>query len=382
VDWLRRAWRAIATLDPRLVDLAIAIVLAAGGAAQLLLDGPQRPRNLVSALGIGLPLAWRRRFPVAALLAQIALATLGGRQPAPISSLAVFVGLYSVAAYARWAWAAPVIVVVGGLVLLVLVPASAQTVPSWASALVGGSALWLAGRAVRENRARADVLAERAEQLERERDLSTRLALAAERQRIARELHDIVAHSVSVMVVQAGAARTLLTREPPRATEALLAVESGGREALGELRRLLGLLTDADAEPALSPQPGLAQLERLVQRVGAAGLPVDLRVAGTPCQLPPGLDLAAYRIVQEALTNALKHAGPAHATVQITRGPHKLAIEVSDDGRGASGEAAGGHGLVGMRERVAVYGGRLEAGPRAQGRGFALRVELPLEGAA
>ncbi|HEV8636329.1 MAG TPA: histidine kinase [Chloroflexota bacterium] len=379
MERLRRAWRAVATLDPRLVDVAMAIALAAGAAAQLLLEGPQRPQNVVSALGTGLPLAWRRRFPVAAHLAQIALAILGARQPVPIATLAVFIGLYSVAAYARWRWAAPVIVVVGGLVLLVLVPASAQTVPSWASALVGGSALWLAGRAVRENRARADVLAERAERLERERDLTTRLALAAERQRIARELHDVVAHSVSVMVVQAGAARTLLTRQPPRATEALLAVESGGREALGELRRLLGLLTDPDAEPSLAPQPGLAQLDRLVERVGQAGLPVDVKIAGTPRRLPTGLDLTAYRIVQEALTNALKHAGGARCDVLVEFGGRELRLEVVDAGgspAAATGDGAG-RGLLGMQERIAAYGGELRAGPRPEG-GFAVRARLPL----
>jgi signal transduction histidine kinase len=163
----------------------------------------------------------------------------------------------------------------------------------------------------------ANALEERARRLESERELSTRVALADERQRIARELHDVVAHSVSVMVVQAGAARTLLTRQPKRAAEALLAVESSGREALGELRHLLGLLTQPNAEPALAPQPGLDQLDRLVERVGNAGLQVDLQINGVPRPLPPGLDLTAYRILQEALTNALKYASGARTEVRV-----------------------------------------------------------------
>ena len=377
-----RAWRLVATLDPRLVDGVLAVAFGTGAAAQLLLDGPQRPRNVISALGTGLPLAWRRQFPVAALLAQIALALLGGRQPTTIGSLATLVGLYSVAVYARCRWTAPLIVLVGGLVLLLLGPASAQTVPSWASVLALGTAVWLAGNAVREHRARADVLAERAAQLERERELTTQRALAAERQRIARELHDVVAHSVSVMVVQAGAARTLLTKQPPRAAEALLAVESSGRDALAELRRLLGLLTDAaaaDAESSLAPQPGLGQLDRLVERMGQAGLPVDVRIAGTPRPLPAGLDLAAYRIVQEALTNALKHAAGAACEILVVFDDRELRLEVLDTGgaRVASHGSGAGRGLLGMRERVAAYGGTLEASRRPGG-GFAVRARLPL----
>jgi signal transduction histidine kinase len=382
VGTARRAWRAVRALDARLVDAALAAAFAAGAAAQLLIESPQPPLSVVSALGTGLPLAWRRRFPVAALLAQIAFAMLAGRQPPAVGSLATLVGLYSVAVHARRRWAGPLVVLLGGLVLVALFPSSAQTVPSWASVLTLGTAVWLAGDAVREHRARADVLAERAEQLERERDLTTQLALAAERQRIARELHDVVAHGVGVMVVQAGAARTLLTRQPPRAAEALLAVESAGREALGELRRLLGLLTDEDSGAPLAPQPGLGQVDRLVERLGRAGLPVDLRVAGTPRPLPAGLDLTAYRVVQEALTNALKHAGGAACEVLVEFGDRELRLEVLDAGgprpHSATGAATGaGRGLIGMQERVAAYGGELRAGRRPEG-GFAVRAWLPL----
>jgi signal transduction histidine kinase len=366
-------------LDPRLVDGALAVALSAGATAQLLSEEPQRPQSIISVLGTGLPLAWRRQFPLGAQLAQIAFGILGARQPVTISTLAIFVGLYSVAVYARWRWTAPVIVIIGGLVLLVLVPRSYQSVPSWASTLVGGTAIWLAGNTVRDNKARADLLAERAQRLEHERELATRLALADERQRIARELHDVVAHSVSVMVVQAGAARTLVTKQPARASEALLAVEGAGREALDELRRLLGLLRNAEAEPSLVPQPGLGQLDRLVERVSQAGLPVAVRIAGTPRPLPPGLDLTVYRILQEALTNALKHANGAACQVLVEFDERELRLEVLDAG-GSNGATAGsgaGRGLLGMQERVAVYGGQLQVGRRPEG-GFGVRARLPL----
>jgi signal transduction histidine kinase len=243
---------------------------------------------------------------------------------------------------------------------------------------VGGFGLWLAGSAVHDRQLRADMLEERTIRLERERELSMRVALADERQRIARELHDVVAHSVSVMVVQTGAARTLLTRQPAQAAAALLAVERSGREALGELRNLLGLLTDADAEPALAPQPGLGQLDRLIERVGQAGLPIELRVEGTQRELPPGLDLTAYRIVQEALTNALKYAGGARTQVHIEFGEHELKLAVLDAGtRPPNGAIGAGRGLLGMQQRVALYGGQLETGQRAEG-GFEVRARLPL----
>jgi signal transduction histidine kinase len=206
-------------------------------------------------------------------------------------------------------------------------------------------------------------------------------AKVLERNRVARELHDVVAHSVSVMVVQAGAARTMLTREPDRSTEALLAVEGTGREALTELRRLLGLLTETDAGdgPNLAPQPGLDQLDRLVERVRQAGLAVDLEIVGAPRPLPPGLDLTAYRILQEALTNALKYASGAHAQVRVTYDDCELRLDVLDNGGTPAGDAAGaGRGLLGMHERVAIFGGQLETGPRAEG-GFAVRARIPLQ---
>jgi len=377
---LRRIWRTLASLDPPLVDGGLAVALAAGATAQILHEGPQSPLAIVSSIGTGLPLAWRRQRPLAMYLTQIAFAIMGARQPVTLSLFATFVGLYSVAVYSRRPWAAPLIVAVGALVLLVLVPESSPTVPSWAMELVGGLAIWLAGRTVRENQARADVLAERAQRLERERELSTQLALADERQRIARELHDVVAHNVSVMVVQTGAARTVLSKRPERASDALLQVEASGREALDELRRLLGVLTEADPtdRPALAPQPGLGQLDSLAERVSSAGLPVEVHIEGEKRPLPAGLELCAYRIVQEALTNALKYAHGTRAEVTVAFSEHELRLEVLDGGGTPLAAASGsGRGLLGMRERVAAYGGQLETGHRPYG-GFAVRARLPL----
>jgi signal transduction histidine kinase len=241
----------------------------------------------------------------------------------------------------------------------------------------------LIGMAFHERNRRNAELEERADRLERERDSEARAAVAEERTRIAREMHDVVAHSLSVMVVQAEAAEAMLDTDPERARRPLVAVQDTGRGALSELRRMLGVLREmAEEGPALAPQPGLAGLDGLVEQVTAAGLPVSVRVEGTPFPLPPGIDLSAFRIVQEGLTNALKHAGPARAEVLVRYGDRELELRVSDDGVGAASANGkpdgGGHGLVGMRERVAVYGGRLEAGPRPEG-GFAIAARLPLE---
>jgi signal transduction histidine kinase len=213
---------------------------------------------------------------------------------------------------------------------------------------------------------------------ERERDVAAREAVVAERARIARELHDVVAHSVSVMVVQAQAGPRLLAA-PESAGEAFRSIETTGRDALVELRRLLGVLRGGDEQPAATaPQPGLDRLQGLVEQVRAAGLRVDLRVEGEPVHLPAGIDLSAYRIVQEALTNTLKHAGRAEAEVIVRFEQSAVELEVLDNGTGPPPDPNGsGHGLVGMRERVALYGGILEAGSR-NGHGFAVRARLPL----
>ncbi len=212
---------------------------------------------------------------------------------------------------------------------------------------------------------------------ERERDLAAREAVVEERARIARELHDAIAHNVSMMVVQAGAERRVLDVESGTTREVLETIERIGRGALTEMRRLLGMLRNGSVDD-LAPQPTLDDLPRLVAQVREAGLPVELEVEGERRQLPVGIELSAYRIVQEALTNALKHAGEARASVHVRYAPDSLELEIVDDGAGASARVpSGGHGLLGMRERVALYGGRLDAGRRPSG-GFAVRVLLPI----
>jgi signal transduction histidine kinase len=234
---------------------------------------------------------------------------------------------------------------------------------------------FVAGQVIRRRR-------ERETELETEGEEKARAAVSDERARIARELHDVIAHAVSVVVLQSRGARKLLTPEQRDLRESLDTIERSASEALHEMRRLLSLLREQDEELALAPQPSLRRVDALAERARAAGLPVDVQVDGSLDELPAGIDVSGYRIVQEALTNALKHAGPAHASVRIKRDDRILAIEVTDDGTGAGNGGSGGHGLVGMRERVAVYGGSIQAGPRPAGTGFSLRVELPLEGSA
>ena len=240
-------------------------------------------------------------------------------------------------------------------------------------------AMLIARRAVRDRQLRAEALAARAELLEREQELRANEAIADERARIARELHDLVAHNVSVMVVQAGGERHALGEEQASTRAALASIEQAGRQALAEARRLLGMLRAKDDGEELEPQPSVDQIDMLLEQVERAGLPVRLEIEGERVPLPPGVDLCAYRIVQEGLTNALKHAGPARAEVLLRYAPRALDVEIRDDGRGASqvnGDRAG-HGLIGMRERVALYGGALETGPR-EGGGFEVRARFPL----
>jgi signal transduction histidine kinase len=231
---------------------------------------------------------------------------------------------------------------------------------------------WVAGRAVRQRR-----LNERELQLEIGRAAA---AIVEERARIARELHDVVAHSISVMVIQARGGRRVFDSEPADAREAFAVIESTGQQALDEMRRLVGMLRSGEETLPLAPQPSLKELGTLVEQVRAAGLPVQLAVEGEPRDLPPGVDLSAFRIVQEALTNALTHAGPARARVVLRYLADELELEVSDDGPGTGDDVGSGYGLVGMRERVSVYGGELQAG-REPGGGYALRVRLPLRSA-
>jgi signal transduction histidine kinase len=239
------------------------------------------------------------------------------------------------------------------------------------------AAAWAIGLAVRQQRAYTGGLREQAER-------RAQAQVAEERLRIARELHDVVAHGMSLIAVQAGVANHVIGQRPDEAARALASIETTSRAALGEMRRLLGVLRDSDGareDPALEPSPGLADMGDLVSHTEHAGIRVDLEVRGQPVALPAGVDLTAYRIVQEALTNVVKHAGADATRVVVAYGPEAISLEIADDGHGVAGPLEEGHGIVGMRERVGLYGGQLEAGP-IPGRGFRVSARLPLGGGA
>ncbi len=247
--------------------------------------------------------------------------------------------------------------------------------------LIFTSAPLLLGREVNERRRYLTELEERADRLEREREEKAREAVRAERARIARELHDVVAHEMTVMTVQAAGARRVLDTDPAQAAEALTAIESAGHDALTEMRRLLGLLRQDKSSGELGPQPGLARVDGLIEQMEEAGLAVDFVTEGEAGTVSAGVDLNAYRIIQESLTNSLKHGGPrARASVLVRYEPDRLTVEVADDGRGAAGglsaNGGSGHGLLGMHERVSMLGGTLAAGPRPGG-GFIVTAEIP-----
>jgi signal transduction histidine kinase len=298
------------------------------------------------------------------------------------SFVPLLIALYSVARHTRTrvALAGAAVTALALAILMLRVPVIG-TVSNIPFTLVPFTGAFIAGRVLRKRHDRHTEVSERARELESGRDETIQAAIAQERSRIARELHDIVAHCVSVMVVQAGAAEDLLDRDPELARPPLRAVQETGRQAVAELGRMLGLLRGQQAELALRPQPGTAQLGELAGHMtDTAGLPVVLEVEGTPRPLPPGIELTLYRVTQEALTNTLKHAGPATARVVLRYGEHAVDLDVLDNGR--SPEAPGtGHGLIGMRERVMLYGGSLAAGQCPEG-GFAVRVVLPADGSA
>ena len=332
---------------------------------------------LPAALLMTVPLAWRRRQPLAVVIVVMGAfavqSIIVDPKPTPDAELIpALVAVYSVAGHGRrWIpFAGGGLSLVAGLIWLGLDDFLLPVV------MFGGA--WLAGRLVQKRQLFAQVLAERARVLERDRDVNVRVAAAEERVRLARELHDVVGHSVSVMVVQAGAERLALGQERPATREALLAIERTGREALAEMSRLLGILRKDGERAALAPRPSLADVETLVATVRDAGVPVELQVEGDPASLPPGIDVSAYRIVQEALTNVAKHAGPARASVRVRYGGRAVEVQVSDDGRGPENGLGLGYGLAGMRERVELHGGTFEAG-RRNGGGFTVTARLPLE---
>ncbi len=385
--WLRR--------NPRLVDGALALLLIYPGGARLLVTLP-------FTLGMVVPIVFRRAYPAAAFAAVIAVGALQVlllRRPIG-ADLSVLVVLYTLAAYrprrislrglaiclagaavATWRWH-PVHPVDG------LYTVGVET------ALFGGPVLlaWLLGDSARWRRGYYQALEEKAARLERERDAQALVAAAAERTRIAREIHDVVAHNVSVMVVQADGAAFALDGSPQRAREALGAISATGRRALAEMRSLLGVLRDsadqgtglaAGPALALAPQPGIEELGDLLEQARSAGLPVSLAVSGVPRPVPQGEALAVYRMVQESLTNVRKHAGPGvTAAVRLGYADAGLEVRVTDDGRGAAAQdpAEAGHGLAGMRERIELYGGTVRSGPRPGG-GYEVTARLPLAAA-
>jgi Signal transduction histidine kinase len=368
------------------VAMAIAltvVALSTAGSNKTQLDAVSVPLLVLQTL----PVAVRRRNPMRILIVTglaITFYSLLG-YPQSNGQFGVFLAFYTVAANEprRRATVAAAITAAG--ILISLASYAAFSSAGWTGSLTGTylsfGLAWLIGDNLRVRRAYTRQLEDRAIELEREREEKAAQAVTEERARIARELHDVVAHHVSVMVVQAAGARRIADKDPAAARTALEAVEAAGRTALTEMRRMLEVLRADD--PGMGPQPGLAELERLISQVRDVGLPVELKVEGDACCLPAGMDLAAYRIVQEALTNTVKHGGKATARVNVRYGDDYLEIEVTDDGRGAAapllaaGES-GGHGLIGMKERVALYGGELQTGPVFPG-GYRVFARLPLE---
>jgi signal transduction histidine kinase len=332
---------------------------------------------------LALPIFARRRVPFGALIAYWVLAaaiSVVDWQLIPSVEGLFVVGL-AVAFLlgnlrSAWQAAAGLLVILGSMAFLVdQIPG--HTTSELVFIPIDFAVAWVAGFALRERTEQAEAAEVRATVAERERDAAARIAVAEERARIARELHDIVAHAVSVMVLQVGAVRHKLPDRLAEDRDALTGVERAGRTALAEMRRLLAAMRDEEEEAELVPQPGLDGLDSLREEIGRAGLPVDLHVDGEPFPLPRGIDLSAYRILQEGLTNALRHAHATKADVTVRYMPGEVQLEVRDNGVGSSTTDGLGHGLVGIRERVKIYGGEMTAGT-ANGGGFVLSTRLPL----
>jgi signal transduction histidine kinase len=375
--WLRR--------HPRLVDGMLAAVLGIPALASAVASGSYQLVAVTLALVI--PLVFRRDHPVAAFAVAVTVGALQVLFDIHVNMIdaVIVVLLYTLAAYGRRR------VSLAGLA--VCLAGSVAAVARWAPTDIGlyhwlsiglvafaGSSLaaWVLGDSMRYRRGYYAALEDRAARLERERDAQAQIAAAAERARIARELHDVIAHNVSVMVVQADGASYALDSSPERARQALGAIAGTGRQALAEMRRMLGVLRSDDDAMGVVPLPGIEQLGELLEQTRASGLAVSFTVQGVPGPLPGGLALAAYRIIQESLTNTRKHGGPqASARVLLRYCEDVLMLQITDDGRGATEADGAGHGLTGMRERVALYHGTLRAGPRPGG-GYQVTARLPV----
>lgn len=380
--WRFRSWPG------RLFDVGVVLALLALGAAIVITSTAAIPRfsavRIPTYLVLMLSLASlliRRRYP----LVTIGIIAAGVLAEAIIRPAFVFEPLVMVAVYvaaSRLPWR-NALVISGGFFLLFIVAGGlvdgSESPSKTVTALVALGAAFAAGVYVSTRTDYVDSLHARAEQLVRERELLSEQAVAEERVRIARELHDVVAHHLSLITIQAGALRTQVAADSP-AAETAGVIATTGHQAMDEMRRMLGVLRLGASEAGAdhTPQPGLRDIEQLVKQTRAAGVTVALTVEGDARRLPPGVELSAYRIVQEALTNVLRHAGPAHCTVVVAYGIDRLELRITDDGRGSNATPSeGGHGLVGMRERVALFGGELYAGGVPDG-GFAVRATLPL----
>jgi signal transduction histidine kinase len=394
--------RAVVDRYPTLMDGAVAVALGVIALLSLWLewsiaDPPpviSVPLAVTLLVLLVIPLIWRRRYPYSVLITCTIIMVIASAVQVPGLSWTInawALAFYSAGVYGQERWRTPLRIAAQVAFMGVVIyefawlaperynvrPEFLLIVPVLANLLIGAATWWFSD-AVRIARERQVQLAARTLQLEQERELNARRAVLEERVRIARELHDVVAHHVSLMGVQAGAARRVLPRDPARTAEMLNAIEATSREAVTELQRLLGFLRRED-DSGLAPQPSLQHLDALLTQMQEAGLPVALKLEGNARPLPPGVDLSAYRIVQEALTNTLKHAGPAQAVVTLRYEPRALDIEVSDDGQApAPGSLQGGNGMLGMRERVALLGGWMQAGPRP-GVGFRVQAHLPLD---
>jgi signal transduction histidine kinase len=376
-------------LEPLPVSILLALVFTAAGLVELLTrDGVtvgQRPDDgiliaLTVAAALSLALMWLT--PLGALVASavlLAVQSAAGYQFTQAAVWAVVIASFATAAFDGWRRAIAAGFIVAGGLTFVLFTTFGVTWQSALSTWFTLSVVWVVAVVIRLYRGSIERAERRAALFSEDREMRAREAVAEERTRLARELHDSVGHALNVVVLHAGAAQRIVDTRPDLAREALGSIETAGRQALGDIERMLGILRASDEAAGLDATPGLSQLEALCTRVREAGLVVQLDVEGERRELPSSLDLTAYRIVQEALTNTLKHAGKARASVTVRYGEDALEIVVMDDGRATPRRdpARIGHGLAGMRERVAIFGGELQAGPCAEG-GFAVRALLPL----
>ena len=364
-------------------DLLLALGLAALCLLQVTLIYPiaSTPVGVLVALAIPLPLAWRRVHPVGAALATSLAWLIPTDGYLFLGYLVAFIAFYSLAAHVGPARTVLPVAAAGILLGVASNALRGDVAGEYFGALPAVVLPTITGRVVRRLREQAERLAELTVHLEHERERAEQAAVAEERGRIARELHDVVAHGVSVIAIQADAAEAALDRDPELARTPLRTIRASAKEAMEEMRRLLDVLREDGDGGELLPQPGLGQVPDLVEHARGAGVEVTLAVDGEPRPLAPGLDLSAYRIVQEGLTNVRKHAAGAPARVTVTWAPRELALEVTDagPGGGVGGNSINtGHGLLGMRERVRLHGGELQAGPAPDG-GFAVRARLPIE---